>query len=111
MQELIPISLFIALAHSIQAIADARARSQLVAPHVSEEIITALVLAEQQRRRLSSLQWGVTLLVAAMGLALLHVIGWNELTPGFAAILVGAIGLGKLVAYRIGAKFSAAAPR
>jgi hypothetical protein len=110
MQELIPITLFISLAYAIQAIADARARSRLVAPHISEDVIAALVLAEQQRRRLSSLRWGVVLIVTALGLAALQVIGWNDLTPGFAAVLVGAIGLGNVVSYAIASKFGQITP-
>jgi hypothetical protein len=51
MQELIPITLFICIAYAIHAIADARARSKLVAPHVPEEVIRSLAVLEERRRR------------------------------------------------------------
>mgnify|MGYP007094632588 CR=1 FL=1 len=51
MQELIPITLFICIAYAIHAIADARARSKLVAPHVPEEVIRSLAVLEEERRR------------------------------------------------------------
>jgi hypothetical protein len=108
MQELVPITLFVSLAYAIQVIADARARSRLVAPHVSEDVISALVLADQQHRRLSSLRWGVVLIMTALGLAVLQVIGWKDLTPGFVAVLVGAIGVGNVASYAITAKFGIA---
>ncbi|MFI3487655.1 3'-5' exonuclease, partial [Klebsiella pneumoniae] len=50
MQELIPITLFICIAYAIHAIADARARSKLVAPHVPEEVIRSLAVLEEERR-------------------------------------------------------------
>lgn len=99
MQELVPITLFICFAYGIQAIVDARARSKLVAPHVSEEVLVSLIRAEQLRRRASSLRWGVTLVTGASGLAILQVLGWEDLSPGFMAVIVGAIGVGQLLHY------------
>lgn len=58
MQELIPITLFICTAYAIHAIADARARSKLVAPHVPEEVIRSLALLEEERRRQGALPLG-----------------------------------------------------
>ncbi|PSD49566.1 hypothetical protein C7E25_11640 [Stenotrophomonas maltophilia] len=59
MQELIPITLFICIAYAIHAIADARARSKLVAPHVPEEVIRSLAVLEEERRRQGALRWGM----------------------------------------------------
>lgn len=56
MQELIPITLFICIAYAIHAIADARARSKLVAPHVPEEVIRSLAVLEEERRRQGALR-------------------------------------------------------
>lgn len=99
MQELIPITLFLCLAYAIQAVADARARGRLIAPHISEEVIASILQAEQSRRRLSSLRWGISLLAATLGLLTLEAFGWDELTPGFAAVLTGSIALGQLAFY------------
>ncbi len=96
MQELIPITLFICIAYAIHAIADARARSKLVAPHVPEEVIRSLAVLEEERRRQGALRWGISLAVA---MGLLEAIGARELTFGAAAAMVGSAGLGQLLAW------------
>ncbi len=99
MQILVPITLFICIAYAIQALADARARGKLVAPHVPEEVIRALALLEEERRRQGALRWGISLLSLALALGLLEAIGANDLTFGVAAALAGSVGLGQLVAW------------
>lgn len=98
MEELTPITLFICFAYAIQAVANARARSKLVAPHISGEVIASLVQAEQFRARYASLRWGITLVTAAIGLFAVQAMGWEELRPGVVAVLLGALGVGQ-VAY------------
>lgn len=98
MQELIPITLFICIAYAIHAIADARARSKLVAPHVPEEVIRSLAVLEEERRRQGALRWGISLVCLALAMALLEAMGARDLTFG-AAALVGSAGLGQLLAW------------
>lgn len=99
MQELIPITLFICIAYAIHAIADARARSKLVAPHVPEEVIRSLAVLEEERRRQGALRWGISLVCLALAMGLLEVLGARDLTFGAAAALVGSAGLGQLLAW------------
>ena len=101
MQELIPITLFICIAYAIHALADARARSKLVAPHVPEEVIRALAGLEEERRRQGALRWGISLVSLAVALALLEAMGARELTFGAAAALAGSAGVGQLLAWFI----------
>ncbi len=101
MQELIPITLFLCIAYAIHAIADARARSKLVAPHVPEEVIRSLAVLEEERRRQGALRWGISLVSLAVALALLEAIGARELTFGAAAALAGSAGVGQLLAWFI----------
>ena len=100
MQELIPITLFICIAYAIHAIADARARSKLVAPHVPEEVIRSLAVLEEERRRQGALRWGISLVCLALAMGLLEVIGAHDLTFGAAAALLGSAGLGQLLAWQ-----------
>ncbi len=104
MQELIPITLAICFAYAIQAVADARARSKLFAPHISEEVITSLVKADQRRSRMSSLRWGLTLLNAAIGLYTLHRKQIDDFGPEALAVLVGSIAVAQLAYYVIAAR-------
>ncbi|MGE8235670.1 MAG: hypothetical protein ACN6PQ_05300 [Stenotrophomonas indicatrix] len=99
MQELIPITLFICTAYAIHAIADARARGKLVAPHVPEEVIRSLAVLEEERRRQGALRWGISLVCLALAMALLEAIGARDLTFGAAAAMVGSAGLGQLLAW------------
>lgn len=99
MQEMIPITLFICIAYAIHALADARARGRLVAPHVPEEVIRALADLEEARRRMAGLRWGICLVFLSIALAVLEAIGARDLTFGAAAALVGSAGVGQLVAY------------
>lgn len=101
MQELVPITIFVCFAYAIQAVSDARARSKLVAPHVSEEVIMSLIRAEQLRRKFSSLRWGVTLVCSAVGFFVLQILGCDELGPGVLAVCLGAIGIGQLCFFLI----------
>ncbi|KAA9002199.1 hypothetical protein FJU31_04810 [Stenotrophomonas cyclobalanopsidis] len=101
MQELIPITLFLCIAYAIHALADARARSKLVAPHVPEEVIRALAGLEEARRRMAGLRWGISLVSLAIALAVLEAVGARDLSFGAAAALVGSAGIGQLVAYAL----------
>lgn len=99
MQELVPITLFICLAYAIGAIADARARGKLVAPHVPEEVIRSLIELEEHRLRLVALRWGIGLVCLALALGGLEAVGASDLTFGAAAVLAGSAGGGQLLAY------------
>ncbi len=101
MQELIPITLFVCVAYAIHALADARARAKLVAPHVPEEVIRALALLEEQRRRQGALRWGISLVCLSFAFAGLEMLGHEDLSFGAVALLVGSAGVGQLLAWRL----------
>lgn len=94
---LIPIVLFICVTYAIKVVVDARARSRMIGAGGSEELVNAVLRDEEQRRRHSSLRWGIVLLSVALGFGLIQAFGWQEVTPGMVAVLAGATGLGNLV--------------
>ena len=98
---LIPITLFICIAYVIKAVVDARVRSRLIGAGGTQELVDSLMHDEEQRRRLSSLRWGIVLLSVAAGFGLIQWYGWQELTPGVVAVLAAATGLGKLVSFAV----------
>ena len=63
-----------------------------------------MLLYEEQRRRHSSLRWGIVLLSVALGFGLIQWFGWRDVTPGMIAVLAGATGLGNLVFFAISRK-------
>jgi len=98
---LIPITLFFCITYAIKLLVDARTRSKLIAANGSEELVRSLVQNEEQQRRHASVRWGVVLVCLAVGFALIEFFGWDDVTPGAIAVLLGATGVGNLVSYYI----------
>ncbi len=98
---LIPITFFLCVTYAIKAFVDARARSKLLASNTSEELLRSLVKSEELQGRQASLRWGVVLTCLAVGFALIESFGWNDVTPGAIAVLLGATGVGNIAVYMI----------
>ena len=96
---LVPIALFAAIAYSIKAVVDARVRKQLVASNGAPDLVRSILEGDEVNRRLSSLRWGITLVMLSIGFAIVEAAGWTEITPGVIAVLVGAVGLGNLASF------------
>lgn len=93
---LIPITLIIAIAYSFKSVSEAHMRRRIVESRGSEELVRSLLDGEATRRRHASLHWGTVLIALAMGFGLMELIGVDRVTPGVAALLLTAIGLGNL---------------
>ena len=98
---MIPIVLFLCITYVIKAVLDARTRGKLIAANGSEEMIRSLVQNEEQQRRHAAVRWGVVLVCLAVGFALIDYFGWDDVTPGAIAVLLGATGVGNLVSYYV----------
>jgi hypothetical protein len=103
---LIPIVLFICIAYTIKVVVDARARGRMIGAGGSEELVKSILLDEEQRRRHSSLRWGIVLLSVGVGFGLIQWFGWQEVTPGLIAVLALATGAGNLAFFAISRKVS-----
>ena len=101
---MIPITLFICITYAIKAVVDARVRKQLVASNVSQELIQSIVEADELRRRHATLRWGAIYIALAFGFGLMEALNLRDFTPGVLAILLGATGIGNLVAYALSRK-------
>jgi hypothetical protein len=98
---LIPIVLFICITYAIKAVLDARTRAKLIASNSSSDMIRTLVQDEEHANRYASLRWGIVLTSLAVGFGLIEWFGWEEVTPGAIAVLLGATGVGNLAFYQI----------
>jgi Ca2+/H+ antiporter len=98
---LIPIILFLCITYIIKLVLDTRTRTKLIAANGSEEMIRSLVQNEEQQRRHASVRWGVVLVCLAIGFALIQYFGWDEVTPGAVAVLLGATGVGNLISFYV----------
>lgn len=104
---LIPVTLFLCITYAIKFVVEARFRSKLIQQGSgSEELIRSLVQGEDQRRRHSSLRWGLLALTLAAAFALIEAFGWSEVTPGVIAVLLAATGLGNLGYYALSRRLS-----
>ena len=97
----VPIALFAAIAYSIKAVVDARVRKQLVSSNGSPDLVASILRADEANRRLASLRWGITLVALALGFGIVEAAGWDDVTPGVIAVLVGALGLGNLASFAV----------
>jgi len=98
---LIPIVLFLCIAYAIKVVVDARVRKQMVNSNVAEDLVRTMLQGEEQRQRHGSLRWGITLVALAVGFGLVEAGGWEDITPGVIAVLLGAMGLGNLAFYAL----------
>ena len=101
---LIPITLFLCITYAIKAVVDARVRKQLVASNGDPSLVRSILEGDETARRLASLRWGITLVALALGFGIVDLRGWQEITPGVIAVLVGALGLGNLVFFAVSRK-------
>jgi len=98
---LIPITLFICIVYAIKLVLDSRVRSKLMASNGSEELLRAMLQGEEQQRRHASLRWGISLVSLALAFLAIEIVGWDEVTPGVIAVLLGAVGAGNLASYAV----------
>ena len=96
---LIPITLFLCITYAIKFVVDARTRAKLIASSGSEALVKTLVETEALQRRHASLRWGILLRAIALGFALIEAFGWDTITPGVVAVLLGVTGVGNLLAF------------
>jgi hypothetical protein len=102
--DFIPISLFICITYAIKVVVDARTRSRMIGAGGSEELVSSILRDEEQRRRHSSLRWGIVLLSVGVGFGLIQWFGWQDVTPGMIAVLAAATGAGNLAFFAISRK-------
>jgi hypothetical protein len=101
----IPIVLFICvtfgITYAIKLLVEARVRIKMLQVCSSPELIQSIVQGEEHIRRMASLRWGIVLLTEAIGFGLIQLAGWDTITPGVVALLIGSFGLGSLVYFLI----------
>jgi hypothetical protein len=101
---LVPIALFACITYAIKVVVDARVRSRMIGAGGSEELVNSIMRDEEQRRRHSSLRWGIVLLSVGAGFGLIQWFGWQDVTPGMVAVLAAATGLGNLAFFAVSRK-------
>ena len=92
----IPIVLFICIVWAIKIVVESRLRRRLAETHASEDLVRAMLLADEQNRRLSALKWGMVLVLVGVSFGLIDVLNLRADDAATFGLLIGAAGLGML---------------
>ncbi len=93
---LIPITLFICIVAAIKFVVDSRLRRRLAETHADQELIRAMLQADEQSRRVSALKWGIVLTLLGLAFGLIDVLNLDSESPATWGLLIGTTGLGML---------------
>ena len=94
--DLIPMVLFICVVLAIKVIMDAKVRRRIAEANPSEELVKAMLIADEQSRRLSALKWGLVLTIVGVAFGLISALHLSPDNPGAYGLLIGAAGVGML---------------
>lgn len=103
---MIPIVALVCVAYVIVYIVDARLRRRLAETHASEDLIRAMLAADEQSRRLTALKWGMVLVGVGVTFAVIDALNLNGDRPLTWGLLLAASGAGMLSFHKISQKKS-----
>jgi hypothetical protein len=110
----IPVVLFVCITfgitYSVKLLVGARVRIKMLQTCSSAELIQSIVRSEDHLGRMASLRWGIVLTLEAMGFGLIQYAGWDAITPGVVALLIGSFGLGSLLYFLIARRLADSGP-
>lgn len=101
---MIPIVFLICVTYSIVYIVDARLRRRLAETHASEDLIRAMLAADEQSRRLSALKWGIVLVGIGVTFTIIDALNLNGDRPLTWGLLLAAGGVGMLGYHKLSQK-------
>ncbi len=95
-ETLIPIVLFICIAYAVKVIMDGRVRQRLAQSGASEDLVRTMLMADEQNRKVSSLKWGLVLVLVGVAFGIIDIFNLDAGDPATFGIVIGAAGLGML---------------
>ena len=98
----IPMVLFVCIVVAIKIVVESRLRRRLAETHASEDLVRAMLLADEQNRRLSALKWGMVMVLVGVSFGLIDVLDLRADDAATFGLLIGAAGLGMLGYHLIG---------
>jgi hypothetical protein len=91
---LIPITLFVCITLSIKYVVDSRLRRRLAETHASEDLVRAMLLADEHARGQSALKWGLVLLSLGLAFIGIEIFKLDDESPGTWGSLILSAGIG-----------------
>lgn len=92
----VPITFFICIVMAIKYVVEARLRSRLAENHASEELVKAMLAADEHNRRLSALKWGMVLTLIGLAFGAIQGLHLDADQPATFGLLAGAAGIGMI---------------
>ena len=93
---LIPIVGFICLVAIVRVVIDGRLKRRLAETHASEELVRALVEADDANRKQGTLKWGLVSGLTGVAFVLIELLDLGSEDPGSYGLLLAASGIGLL---------------
>ena len=102
---LVPIAVIVGIVMAIKIIVDSRLRRRLAETNASDDMIKAILVADEQARRLSALKWGLVMVLLGLSFGLISALHLESDNPGTWGLLIGAAGAGMLGYHAIANRF------
>ncbi len=96
MEWLVPVVLFVCVVASIKIVMDGLVRRRIAQSGASEDLVRALLAADERNRSVSSLKWGLVLVLVGFAFGLIDLLNLSPDDPATFGIVIGAAGLGML---------------
>lgn len=96
LEMLVPITLFVCVVAVFKIVMENRVRSRLAQSGASEDLVRAMLAADERNRSVSSLKWGLVLVLIGIGFGLIDLLNLDGNDPATFGILIGFAGLGML---------------
>ena len=97
----IPISFFVCTLLAIKFIVDAYVRRRIMEAGPNEELVKALLQADEQNRRWAALKWGLVLTLVGLAFGVIGALHLDSNNPGSWGLLVRTAGVGMLAYHGI----------
>ena len=96
LEMLVPITLFVCVVAVFKIVMEGRVRGRLAQSGASEDLVRAMLAADERNRSVSSLKWGLVLVLIGIGFGLIDLLNLDGNDPATFGILIGFAGLGML---------------
>jgi len=93
---LIPITLFVCIVVAIKVVVESRFKRRLAETNTSEDLIRAMLAADEQSRRVSALKWGIVLTLVGVAFGIIDLVNLSSGAPATWGLLIAAAGAGML---------------
>ena len=102
--ELIPIAFFVCIVYAIKVVVDSRIRRRLIETNGSEDLVKAMLVADEQDRRVSALKWGLVLTTVGVSFFIQQALKLGPQDPATYGLFFVAAGAGLLGYHLIASK-------